>query len=87
MGTAHLTRQSITFNGEALNLSELARELDVDASHLSRIFAGARSPSVKLARAIARRLGMDLDEFLLAIDARRRSLSRRAKALPKELTA
>lgn len=83
MAKPRVTKQSISFNGEKLNLSDLGRTLCLDHSYLSRIFSGTRNPSIHVAQRIARTLGMDLPEFLTAIESRRRTLHR----LPKRLSA
>ena len=53
----------------------------MDQSYLSRIFAGKRYPSIPHARKIAAAIGMGLEEFLDAIDARNLELKERAEGV------
>lgn len=59
---------SVWFCGEPINLSVIAINCGMYPSAVSRIFSGARYPTLKAARKIAEVLNMRLDEFLDALD-------------------
>lgn len=61
------TPQTVRFSGAWINLSEIAREVGLQPSHLSRIFKGQRTPSLRAARNIAAALGMTLDDLTMAL--------------------
>lgn len=46
-----------------LNLSDVARGTGISVSHVSRIFSGLRTPSLDVAEAIAKYLGVGLNDF------------------------
>lgn len=62
------TTQSVQFSGPFINLSDVGSLTGLTVSHLSMIFAGKREPSLKTAKKIASALGMDLTEFVEALD-------------------
>lgn len=68
--------QSVRFNGNFINLSELHRLTGVDLGYLSKIMSGKRQPSLKVSRLIALELGIGLEEFLKAIDNRKADFDR-----------
>lgn len=46
-----------------VNRSELARELNLDRSHVSLVLNGKRMPSLGVAAGMAKRMGVTLDEL------------------------
>lgn len=66
--------RTIEFNGKYVNLSALARELDVTPSMLSLVFSGKRNPSLKVALGLASLLRMKMDDLVKALSLRSNSL-------------
>lgn len=62
---------SVKFAGVYLNLRSMSRALACDHGHLSRIFNSGRTPSVRMLSRLAAMLHMSMDEFMLALDARK----------------
>lgn len=62
---------SVKFGGAYLNLREIARRLECDHGHLSRVFNSRRGPSLQMAQRLAEALGMSVDDFLTALRARK----------------
>lgn len=72
VGTGKSTRRHlITFpkgeplviNGREYTRNEIARAVDCDIAHISKIFKAERTPSLFMARKIANFLGMSTDQF------------------------
>src|SRR5262245_9999593 len=60
--------------GVHINLGLVEKETGMDYRYLSRVLSGRREARTRTARRIAAALGMDLSEFLDAIDERRADL-------------
>lgn len=69
---------SIEFGGEYINLSAIARTTGITLSYVSRIFSGIRYPGVHVGRKIASALGMTVDAFFHALDARLKANEQKA---------
>lgn len=67
------TAQSVEFGGKMVSVSKIARTQGIDRGYVSRILSGQRVPRIPHAKKIAAALGMGLEEFLAAIEARRKS--------------
>ena len=52
-----------TINLEEINRSRMARDMGVDVAHVSRILAGKRNPSLKLAMRMSKSLGITVEQF------------------------
>ena len=63
-------RLTATFAGNPINLSQLSRDTGYSHSYISRIVSGQREPSLEAARRIYMALGINMDEFVSALDAR-----------------
>lgn len=48
---------------ESANKAAIARKIGVEKSHVRHILRGTRVPSLEVAAAIARELGVSLDDF------------------------
>lgn len=68
------TTQSVYLRGVAINMHAIHRVCGVDISYLSRIFSGERNPTLPYARRIAGAIGLTLDDFVDAIEERRRDI-------------
>lgn len=55
----------------AANRSSLAREMGLDRTHVSKVLGGCYMPSLPVAAAIAKNLGITLDEFFVYLNSRR----------------
>lgn len=55
--------------GTTHTLSDVARTTGLSLSHVSRVFAGKRTPTVKAARAIAKCLGVTVEELLHQLES------------------
>jgi transcriptional regulator with XRE-family HTH domain len=51
-----------------VNMTELAKRLDVSLTHLSQVVNGARTPSVPLAKKLAQELKCSVDDVLRIAD-------------------
>ena len=60
--------QVVKFGGEDLNLMKMAEDTGISVSHLSRIFRGNRTPSLKMASRIADHLKCSLDNLFAHIE-------------------
>ena len=78
---------SIRLGGEYISLSQLARSSGVECSYVSRILSGQRVPTRPTAHKLATALGMRLDDFHRAIEARKEILSRKRPVKRKERKA
>ncbi len=47
-----------------LNITELAKLVDVERSHISNIMAGRKKPSIDLALRLSKVLGVTVNEFM-----------------------
>ncbi len=73
--------QTVRFAGKFINLSAIARAQGLDVSYLSRIFAGTRVPTLPYCIKIAAMLGLTLDEYVEAMEVRKRELKEGVAAL------
>lgn len=64
------TTQSVKFCGQYINLTAVADASGVTQSHVSRIFAGRRNPSVASATKLAGVMKMTLEDLLQGIKER-----------------
>ena len=58
-----MTMSSIERQVNRTNKAELARELGLTRTHVSRVLSGRSNPSLNMAADIARKLGVSLDDF------------------------
>lgn len=68
--------QTVKFAGKYINLSEISRNQGIDTSYLSRIFRGERMPTVPYIRKISAALGMEVQQFLDALDLSHKNLTK-----------
>jgi len=73
------TRQSVFFNGRYINLRAIAQTQRVNISTLSNTLRGRSKPTMDIARKLAAALGMNVDDFYTALDARVASIQERNK--------
>lgn len=66
--------KTIRFGGKFISLSKVAKEAGIDPSYASYIFSGKREGSISVLRAIAKSLGMSLDDFFDSLDDHRSDL-------------
>lgn len=64
-------RKTVVFLGKPINLSKLAKEMNVSHSLLSRIFSGERNGSANSIRRISEQLGITMEEMLKALESKR----------------
>lgn len=55
--------QTVTLNGDNINLSEISRSTGISVSHLSKVFSGKRTPSLQVLKLIADEVHMTLDDL------------------------
>lgn len=73
------THQSIRLGGRFINAKRMALDLNIERTHLTRIFAGERTPSLDLLRRIARAFGMTMEDLLECIEERRQYLLKKTE--------
>lgn len=61
------TNHIVKLGGVSLNLTTMSKDLEVSVSHLSRVIAGKRNPSIKLSRRLAHYMNMSIDSLLKEI--------------------
>ena len=67
-------KQSVLFNGQYINLSEISRKTDIHISCISRIFSHDRQPTVEHLRKISKTLGVSVQALLDSLDRAKRPL-------------
>lgn len=65
---------------DSANRSDLARQLGVDRTHVSRVLGGDGVPSLAIAGELSRLMGVSLDEFYRQWVLRNRDKERKALA-------
>jgi transcriptional regulator with XRE-family HTH domain len=76
--------QTTKFGGKFINISALARSLNMDISYLSRILRGSRVPKLSICKNIAAMMGMTLDEFSEALEVRQNEVEEHESTLVKK---
>ncbi len=65
-------RKTVVFLGQPLNLSKMAKDMNVSHSLLSRIFSGDLNGSANSIRRISEQLGLTMEETLKGLENKRR---------------